>query len=55
MADSNEPNMDKVVFYLNLTREHLIKSRADLSDKELFPTSFHISEDEEVVGDTNYQ
>jgi hypothetical protein len=53
MADSNEPNMDKVVFYLNLTREHLIKSRADLSDKELFPTSFKISE--EVVGDANYE
>ena len=39
MADSNKPNMDKVCFYLHLTREHLVKSRDDLCRDDIYPSS----------------
>eukprot|EP00804_Cyclotella_cryptica_P023183 CCRYP_000384-RA/>CCRYP_000384-RA protein AED:0.23 eAED:0.23 QI:0/0/0/1/0.5/0.33/3/0/501 len=53
MDDSNKPNMDKVCFYLNLTREHLIKSRDDLCRKDIFPSSYKITK--EVEADASYE
>ena len=52
MADSNKPNMDKVCFYLNLTREHLVKSRDDLCREDIFPSSYEITK--EVEADASY-
>jgi hypothetical protein len=52
-ADSNHPNMDKICFYLNQTRLHLIKAKGDLMDEKLFPTTFKIDEDTEA--DANYE
>ena len=46
-ADSNHPNMDKICYYLNQTRLHLIKSKDDLMDENLFPTTFKIDRDTE--------
>ena len=43
LADSNKPNMYKVVFYLNTTRNHLKKSKDDLSNETIFPRSFAIT------------
>jgi hypothetical protein len=36
-ADSNHPNMDNICYYLNQTCLHLIKSKNDLMDENLFP------------------
>jgi hypothetical protein len=52
MADSNKPNMDKVCFYLNLTREHLVKSRDDLCREDIFPSSYEVTK--EVEADASY-
>ena len=53
LADSNEPNMDKVCFYVEQTRLHLVKSKDALMDEELFPTSVTISKETEE--DANYE
>ena len=52
-ADSNRPNMDKICYYLNETSLHLIKSKDDLMDENLFPTTFNIDSDTEA--DANYE
>lgn len=52
-ADSNEPNMDKICYYLNQTRLHLIKSKDDLMDEELFPPTITI--DRETEEDATYE
>jgi hypothetical protein len=53
MADSNKPNMDKVCFYLHLTREHLVKSRDDLCRDDIFPSTYKITK--EVEADASYE
>lgn len=53
MADSNKPNMDKVCYYLHLTREHLVKSRDNLCCNDIFPSSYKITK--EVEADASYE
>jgi hypothetical protein len=53
MADSNKPNMDKVCFYLHLTREHLVKSRDNLCRDDIFPSSYKSTK--EVEADASYE
>ena len=53
LADSNEPNMDKVCFYVEQTRIHLVNSKDALMDEDLFPTSFTITKETEE--DANYE
>jgi hypothetical protein len=53
MEDSNKPNMDKVCFYLHLTREHLVKSRDDLCRDDIFPSTYKITK--EIEADASYE
>jgi len=53
MADSNQHNMDKVCFYLHLTREHVVKSVDDLCHEDMFPSSYKITQ--EVEADVKYE
>eukprot|EP00956_Cyclotella_meneghiniana_P023034 scaffold44195_cov23-Cyclotella_meneghiniana.AAC.1 len=46
-ADSNKPNMDVVCFYVNRARIHLMKSKEDLMNEELFPSDYSISKETE--------
>eukprot|EP00804_Cyclotella_cryptica_P006303 CCRYP_010146-RA/>CCRYP_010146-RA protein AED:0.42 eAED:0.37 QI:0/0/0/1/1/1/3/0/389 len=45
--------MDKVCFYLNLTLEHLVKSRDDLCREDIFPSSYEITK--EVEANASYE
>ena len=49
-ADSNKQNMDKVCFHVNQIRMHLIRSKDDLMDEELFPANYSISKADEEDG-----
>lgn len=49
-ADSNKPNMDKVCFYVNQAKLHLMKSKSDLMNEELFPANYSISKETEQDG-----
>ena len=47
LADSNAPNMDKVCYYVEQTRLHLLKSKDDLMNEDIFPSSTTISKETE--------
>ena len=49
-ADSNKPNMDKVCFHVNQILMHLIRSKDDLMDEEIFPANYSISKADEEDG-----
>jgi hypothetical protein len=49
-ADSNKPNMDKVCYHVHQIRMHLIRSKDDLMDEELFPANYSISKADEEDG-----
>ena len=42
--------MDKVCFHVNQIRMHLIRSKDDLMDEELFPANYSISKADEEDG-----
>lgn len=47
LADSNTPNMDKVCYYVNQTRLHLMRSKDDLMNEDIFPTFISITKETE--------
>ena len=47
LADSNSPNMDKVCYYVEQTRLHLLKSKDDLMDETIFQSNVSVSTETE--------